>query len=140
MKCRFIEFGRILRRSCGRRWSSFLEIGGPAILNSEESLDDLVADDGAVSLKLGDQQCTFKAGEWISENGNGSNSQKSAQKMMHKIHQLEEENNLLRVKFEIIMNMLTQTTAENHIQQREIDKLKLKQPLRIIFSNVRSIN
>lgn len=35
-------------------------------LNSEESLDDLVADDGAVSLKLGDQQCTFKAGEWIS--------------------------------------------------------------------------
>ncbi|KAI4457178.1 leucine-rich protein [Holotrichia oblita] len=94
-----------------------------ASLNSDESLDDLVTDNGAVSLKLGDQQCTFKDGQWISENGGGGSSQKTAQKMMHKIHQLEEENNLLRVKFEIIMNMLTQTTAENHIQQREIDKL-----------------
>ncbi|GJQ82273.1 putative chibby homolog 1 [Trypoxylus dichotomus] len=93
-------------------------------LTSEEPLDDLVTEDGTVSINLGNQKCTFQDGEWIADNGNGNNSQRAHQKLQRKIQQLVEENYLLKVKFEIMMNMLSQTTAESHVQQREIDKLK----------------
>ncbi|KRT80034.1 hypothetical protein AMK59_7326, partial [Oryctes borbonicus] len=99
-------------------------------LTSEEPLDDLVAEDGTVSVNLGNQKCTFQDGEWTTETGAAGASQKAHQKMQRKIRQLVEENYLLRVKFDIIMNMLSQTTAESHIQQREIDKFKKQEQKR----------
>ncbi|XP_074027451.1 protein chibby homolog 1 isoform X2 [Leptinotarsa decemlineata] len=60
------------------------------------------------------------------ESGQDGINYKSKQKLKKKLQELEEENNLLRLKYEMILNMLTQTTAEGEIQKTEIEKSKNK--------------
>ncbi|CAH1164631.1 unnamed protein product [Phaedon cochleariae] len=90
---------------------------------SKESLSDLLTEEKNVVLTLGDQELTFRKGDWIPESGQNSNSFKSKQKLKKRVQELEEENNLLRLKYEMMLNMLTEATAERHIQQKGFDKL-----------------
>ncbi|XP_017774618.1 PREDICTED: protein chibby homolog 1-like [Nicrophorus vespilloides] len=91
---------------------------------SSESVEDLYGENHRISLRLGQQECVFDNGEWVPENGTTGSLHKTSQKLRSRIQQLEEENNMLKVKFELLLNMLTETTAECHLQQREITKLQ----------------
>lgn len=97
-------------------------------LNADE-LEELVSENGIINLKLGDNACVFQQGNWSNnstlENGT-STTEKSISKLQNRVEELQEENYLLQIKLEILLHMLTETTAENHLQHREIEKLKNK--------------
>ncbi|XP_031833096.1 beta catenin antagonist chibby [Nomia melanderi] len=79
---------------------------------------------GPIRLKLGDQETVFESGVWIPESGKVGGTFKENEKLKKEIKRLEEENNLLKLKFEVLLDMLTQATAEFNSQRDELNKLK----------------
>ncbi|KAG7209964.1 hypothetical protein KM043_011553 [Ampulex compressa] len=85
---------------------------------------ELGPDVGPIRLKLGDQEATFESGLWIPESGKTGGTFRENEKLKKEVKRLEEENNLLKLKFEVLLDMLTQTTAEVHLQKDELEKLR----------------
>ncbi|XP_043599575.1 protein chibby homolog 1 [Bombus pyrosoma] len=83
---------------------------------------------GPIHLKLGDQETVFESGSWIPESGKIGSTYKENEKLKKEVKRLEDENNLLKLKFEVLLDMLTQTTAEYYSQKEELDRLKQKLP------------
>ncbi|XP_076756635.1 beta catenin antagonist chibby [Xylocopa sonorina] len=83
---------------------------------------------GPIRLKLGDQETVFESGSWIPESGKIGGTYKENERLKKEVKRLEDENNLLKLKFEVLLDMLTQTTAEFHLQKEELDRLKKKSP------------
>ncbi|XP_043252465.1 protein chibby homolog 1 [Colletes gigas] len=79
---------------------------------------------GPIRLKLGDHETVFESGLWIPESGKIGGTYKENEKLKKEMKRLEEENNLLKLKFEVLLDMLTQTTAEFHMQKEELGRLK----------------
>ncbi|XP_029663968.1 protein chibby homolog 1 [Formica exsecta] len=79
---------------------------------------------GPIRLRLGDQEAVFEAGLWIPESGKVGGTFKENEKLKKELRRLEEENNLLKLKFDVLLDMLTQTTAEAHSQREELERLK----------------
>lgn len=79
---------------------------------------------GPIRLRLGDQEAVFEAGLWIPESGTVGGTFKENEKLKKELKRLEEENYLLKLKFEVILDMLTQTTAEYNVQKEELERLK----------------
>ncbi|KAG8441753.1 hypothetical protein GDO86_010797 [Hymenochirus boettgeri] len=75
------------------------------------------------SINIAGQSMKFENGQWITESG-GTASQKEIQRLRKRNQQLEEENNLLRVKVDILLDMLSETTAESHLKEKELEDLK----------------
>ncbi|KAM9462578.1 protein chibby homolog 1 isoform 1-T2 [Clarias gariepinus] len=78
---------------------------------------------GAPMMNIGGQSLKFEDGQWIIESG-ANGSSKEVQKLKKRNLQLEEENNLLKLKIELLLDMLSETTAESHLLQKELDDLK----------------
>ncbi|XP_071400151.1 protein chibby homolog 1 isoform X4 [Centroberyx affinis] len=78
---------------------------------------------GAPVMNIGGQSLKFEEGQWIADSG-GSVSGKEVQRLKKRNMQLEEENNLLKLKIEILLDMLTETTAESHLMERELEEMK----------------
>ncbi|XP_067014973.2 protein chibby homolog 1 [Anabrus simplex] len=93
-------------------------------LEHGKSLEELGLEVGPIKITLGDQKASFDKGQWIPESGPVSGTHKENQKLRKYVQKLEEENNLLKLKFEILLDMLTQTTAEFHLREKEIEHLK----------------
>ncbi|XP_033127551.1 protein chibby homolog 1-like [Anneissia japonica] len=76
-------------------------------------------------LKLGGQELKFdkENGVWISDGGGGGGgvSQREFMKLRKQNQNLLEENNLLKLKMEVLLDMLAETTAEKHFLEKEID-------------------
>ncbi|KAM8979078.1 protein chibby homolog 1 isoform X2 [Sarcophilus harrisii] len=86
---------------------------------------ELGLDYGVPTLNLAGQSLKFENGQWIAESGAcGGADRREAQRLRKRNKQLEEENNLLRVKVEILLDMLAETTAESHLMEKELDELK----------------
>lgn len=73
-------------------------------------------------MNLGSQNFKFEDGQWISESG-GNVSGKEVQRLKKRNLQLEEENNLLRLKIEVLLDMLSESTAETHLIQKELENV-----------------
>ncbi|KAM4652775.1 protein chibby homolog 1 [Discoglossus pictus] len=84
---------------------------------------ELGLDYGSPSISIAGQSMKFENGQWITESG-GSGSQKEIQRLRKKNQQLEEENNLLRLKVDILLDMLSETTAESHLKEKELEEIK----------------
>uniref|UniRef100_A0A8B9W9F9 Protein chibby homolog 1 n=1 Tax=Bos mutus grunniens TaxID=30521 RepID=A0A8B9W9F9_BOSMU len=69
---------------------------------------------------LGDRWLCPSARDGIS----GGVDRREAQRLRRRNQQLEEENNLLRLKVDILLDMLSETTAESHLMEKELDELK----------------
>lgn len=92
--------------------------------NNKERLDELVSESGVIKLNLFDQDLTFENGHWIPgakkgiffniflisfqiiENGHNANIHKANMKLKQQIHDLEEENNMLKLKYEVLLDMV----------------------------------
>ncbi|XP_005994329.1 protein chibby homolog 1 [Latimeria chalumnae] len=100
-----------------------------ASLSSLHTLDratrevELGLEYGLPAMNIGGQSLKFEDGQWITESG-GNISQKEVQRLRKRNQQLEEENNLLRVKIDILLDMLSETTAESHLMEKELEDLK----------------
>ncbi|KAM4721593.1 protein chibby homolog 1 isoform 1-T2 [Rhinophrynus dorsalis] len=100
-----------------------------ASLSNLHSLDrttkevELGLDYGSPSITIAGQSLKFENGQWITESGS-SGSHKEIQRLRKRNQQLEEENNLLRVKVDILLDMLSETTAESHLKEKELEELK----------------
>ncbi|CAK9796696.1 Protein chibby homolog 1 [Anthophora plagiata] len=79
---------------------------------------------GPIRLKLGDQETIFEAGSWIPESGKIGGTYKENERLKKEIKRLEDENNLLKLKFEVLLDMLTQKTAEFYSPKEELDCFK----------------
>lgn len=76
-------------------------------------------------MNLAGQSLKFENGHWVTETGiSGSVDQREAQRLRKRNQQLEEENNLLQVKVDILLDMFSETTAEFQIMKKELDELK----------------
>ncbi|KAK2586299.1 hypothetical protein KPH14_001549 [Odynerus spinipes] len=85
---------------------------------------ELGPDVGPIRIRLGDQEAVFDGGLWIPETGKVSGTFKENERLKKEIKRLEEENNLLKLKFEVMLDMLTETTAEAQSQREELEKLR----------------
>ncbi|XP_059388098.1 protein chibby homolog 1 isoform X2 [Carassius carassius] len=62
---------------------------------------------GSPMMNIGGQSLKFEDGQWISESG-GNVSGREVQRLKKRNLQLEEENNLLRLKIEVLLDMSQQ--------------------------------
>ncbi|XP_042364301.1 protein chibby homolog 1 isoform X1 [Plectropomus leopardus] len=100
-----------------------------ASLSSLHTLDrstreiELGLEYGPPVMNLGGQSWKFEDGQWISESG-GNASGREVQRLKKRNVQLEEENNLLKLKIEVLLDMLTETTVEYHLIEKEVEDIK----------------
>ncbi|KAJ8679287.1 hypothetical protein QAD02_015074 [Eretmocerus hayati] len=81
---------------------------------------------GEIRICLGDQQAVFDGGLWVPESGKVGGTFKENEKLKREVRKLEEENNLLKVKFELLLDMLTQATAESNLYKEELESIRSK--------------
>ncbi|XP_026206524.1 protein chibby homolog 1 isoform X1 [Anabas testudineus] len=100
-----------------------------ASLSSLHTLDrstreiELGLEYGPPVMNIGGQSWKFEDGQWITESG-GNASSRELQRLKKRNVQLEEENNLLKLKIEILLDMLTETTVEYHLMEKEVEDIK----------------
>ncbi|KAL4716230.1 hypothetical protein ACJJTC_004724 [Scirpophaga incertulas] len=86
---------------------------------SEYAAKEFSLDMGQLMLKLGDFEVAFEDGQWIP--GKAGSTHKDNIRLKKELERLEEENNMLRLKFEILLDMLTDKTVEAE-HQAEIQR------------------
>ncbi|KAM9246482.1 Protein chibby 1 [Leptosomus discolor] len=76
------------------------------------------------TMNLAGQSLKFENGQWVAESGSFTGDRREMQRLRKRNQQLEEENNLLRLKVDILLDMLSETTAETHLMEKELEELK----------------
>lgn len=79
-----------------------------------------------VKLKLGQHELSFQDGEWIAESGSQSSSKDGGEvTRLQKLNsQLKEENNYLKYKIEVLLDMMAASTADCNVMEKELDALQ----------------
>jgi len=79
-----------------------------------------------VKLKLGQHELSFQDGEWIAEPGSQSSSKDGVEvNRLQKLNaQLKEENNYLKYKIEVLLDMMAASTADCNVMEKELDTLQ----------------
>ncbi|KPJ08785.1 Protein chibby-like 1 [Papilio machaon] len=86
---------------------------------SDYAAKELSIDLSPLKIKLGDFEVSFEEGQWIPASGRAGAAHKENLRLKKELEQLEEENNMLRLKFEILLDMMTDKTVEAEQQQQE---------------------
>ncbi|XP_077406946.1 protein chibby homolog 1 isoform X1 [Vanacampus margaritifer] len=98
-----------------------------ASLSSLHTLDrstremELGLEYGPPSMNIGGHMLKFEDGQWVTESG-GNVSVREVERLKKKNLQLEEENNILKLKIEILIDMLTESTVEYHLMEKEVEE------------------
>ncbi|XP_058046430.1 protein chibby homolog 1 [Ahaetulla prasina] len=79
---------------------------------------------GTPVMTLTGQSLRFENGQWIPESFGSNGDRRETQRLRKRNQQLEEENNLLRLKVDLLLDMLSETTAESHLMEKELEELK----------------
>ncbi|XP_066987336.1 protein chibby homolog 1 [Macrobrachium rosenbergii] len=94
---------------------------------SEKSGGDLSSDFNRIKLNIGGQNASFEDGEWIADDGSrGRVSSREVARLRQQNQNLTEENNLLKLKVELLLDLLTEKSADVLIKDKEIGRLKAK--------------
>ncbi|XP_028026987.1 protein chibby homolog 1 [Bombyx mandarina] len=89
-------------------------------LGSDYASKELSLDIGPLKIKLGDFEVSFEEGQWIPASGRAGAAHKENLRLKNELDRLEEENNMLRLKFEILLDMMTDKTVE--AEQAELQR------------------
>ncbi|VDD81028.1 unnamed protein product [Mesocestoides corti] len=85
-------------------------------------------DYGVVKARLSGRNLIFKDGRWRVEDDRSDSGDnhvsKEAGHLKSQNRKLYEENNLLKIKVDILLDMLAETTAEVQLQESEIESLR----------------
>lgn len=73
----------------------------------------------SASMKLNGTDLKFEDGVWQSESGIGGVPHREMVKLKKENTRIIEENNMLKLKIDILLDMLAETTAECHILEKE---------------------
>jgi len=92
-------------------------------LDATERSAEFGVDYGPVKVKLGGNEISFEGGEWISDTPGGGNQRETIRLKKQNVA-LTEENNLLKIKIELLLDMLSERTAELHLQENQILQLE----------------
>ncbi|XP_067998556.1 protein chibby homolog 1 isoform X1 [Melanerpes formicivorus] len=79
---------------------------------------------GTPTVNLPGHSLKFENGQWVAESGTFTGDHREMQHLRKRNQQLQEENNLLRLKVDILLDMLSETTAESHLMEKELEELK----------------
>ncbi|KAL8600867.1 hypothetical protein ACOMHN_045005 [Nucella lapillus] len=93
-------------------------------LDAEQSRSEFGVDYGGVKLNLGGQEVAFENGLWIAEAGVGGGSQREMMRLKKTNQQMHEENNLLKLKVDILLDMLAEISAVSHFHENELKQLR----------------
>ncbi|KAH3871874.1 protein chibby homolog 1-like [Dreissena polymorpha] len=93
-------------------------------LDAEKSREEFGPDVGPVKLKLGGQEVAFENGMWIQESGPNAASHKEVMKLRKDNQNLTEENNLLKLKIDLLLDILAETAATSNYYEKELKQLK----------------
>lgn len=93
-------------------------------LDAEQSRSEFGVDYGGVKLNLGGQEVAFENGLWVAESGVGGGSQREMLRLKKTNQQLHEENNLLKLKVDILLDMLAEISAVSHFHENELKQLR----------------
>ncbi|GAB1607977.1 protein chibby homolog 1-like [Argonauta hians] len=93
-------------------------------LDSNQAKEEFGIECGPARLNLGGSEMTFEDGHWVPASGFGAASHQELVILRKKNEQLLNENNFLKVKCETLLDMLTETTVNSHLQIKEISQLK----------------
>ncbi|CAH0717556.1 unnamed protein product, partial [Brenthis ino] len=88
-------------------------------LGSDYASRELSIDIAPLKLKLGDIELSFEEGQWMPASGRAGAAHKENVRLKNELEQLEEENNMLRLKFEILLDMMTDKTVEAEQQEMQ---------------------
>ncbi|XP_057599721.1 protein chibby homolog 1 isoform X2 [Hippopotamus amphibius kiboko] len=81
---------------------------------------ELGLDYGTPTMNLAGQSLKFENGQWIAETGIGGGvDRREAQRLRRRNQQLEEENNLLRLKVDILLDMMRKRAQHGDTAGRE---------------------
>uniref|UniRef100_G1RYT0 Chibby 1, beta catenin antagonist n=1 Tax=Nomascus leucogenys TaxID=61853 RepID=G1RYT0_NOMLE len=95
-----------------------------ASLSNLHSLDrstrevELGLEYGSPTMNLAGQSLKFENGQWIA-------GEQGLVAVWTGGRFMEEENNLLRLKVDILLDMLSESTAESHLMEKELDELRI---------------
>ncbi|KAK1159347.1 hypothetical protein AOXY_G22010 [Acipenser oxyrinchus oxyrinchus] len=93
------------------------------ILDYSSRAGELGLEPGPPALNLSGMKLTFKNGKWISEGGERpSKSKRALRNLKQKNRVLEEENNYLRVRTELLVDMLAESTAHLQLLEDEVER------------------
>ncbi|KFO81717.1 Protein chibby 1, partial [Cuculus canorus] len=79
---------------------------------------------GTPTMNLAGQSLKFENGQWVAESGSFTGDRREMQRLRKRNQQLEEENNLLRLKVDVLLDMLSETTAASRLMEKELEELK----------------
>eukprot|EP00048_Salpingoeca_helianthica_P020361 m.6176 g.6176 ORF g.6176 m.6176 type:complete len:125 (-) comp4713_c0_seq1:52-426(-) len=74
-----------------------------------------------IALNLGDYQMVYEDGCWRSENASAGQPNKELALMRKRVQELSEENNMLKFKVEVLLDMLAINKADFQTLQKELD-------------------
>jgi len=93
-----------------------------AALDISERAREFGLDYNETSVKLNGTKFKFEDGIWQSETGVGGVPHKEMIKLKKENERLVEENNMLKLKLDILFDMLSETTAECQMLEKERDE------------------
>jgi len=106
------------KKSTPRKASSLSNLA--AALDISERAKEFGIDYGTTSLKLDGNELRFVNGKWkIGEVG--SSNDEEIEQLRQENKRLAEENNMLQLKNDILVDMLTESTVESQILEKERD-------------------
>ncbi|XP_062576803.1 protein chibby homolog 1-like [Saccostrea cucullata] len=76
-------------------------------LDATQTREEFGPEVGPVKLKLGGSEIQFENGMWMAESGPGGASHKEVMKLRKQNQLLSEENNLLKLKIDVLLDMVS---------------------------------
>ncbi|KAM3832986.1 protein chibby homolog 1 isoform 1-T1 [Vipera latastei] len=105
-------------------FSKMMQYYGSISLDRSTREIELGLEYGTPVMTLTGQSLKFENGQWITESFGSNGDRRETQRLRKRNQQLEEENNLLRLKVDLLLDMLSETTAESHLMEKELEELK----------------
>ncbi|XP_054283956.1 protein chibby homolog 1 isoform X1 [Macrosteles quadrilineatus] len=79
-----------------------------------------------IRINVGEQRAVFEDGEWIPEGGVGGQRVQESLRSRQQLQQLESENNLLKLKIEVLLDMDAANDSKNCQNKPKTITVKLK--------------